>query len=464
MATTTLTLHEERRRNFIQNGDLWKVVLFITAPLAVYALFNYLYGFFDIFLVSHYIGTDQVASVMFIDDIKATIMAIGGGIAAGGTVFIARHYGAGDYEEARRHAGATLVLAVGLSVTIALLGMAFAQPLLKLLNAPDAIITEGLGYYLLQMASTVLIAFNAVYMGTERAKGNTKMILILNIAAMIVKIGLSALFVLALGLGTTYVALATLLAQGMLSALAFFVVFSRKNSIGVRLEDLTIRKRYALPILLLSLPVIAGRFLFSFGRVIVNSLATRYGLTALAAFGIAMRLGGGPGAIASIFEETTVSVASQNLGGKKLKRAFQTYGIANLYAILIAFTGMILLVLSIDAVIPWFTTEANPELVSLITQIFRYEKFSMISSSTIAIVAALFVSFKNTKVTFILNTIRVFALRVPFLILFLALDIGPVALGYAMFISNTTTAVIALVMIAVHYHKVRTFGYLDMRM
>ncbi|MFH0992762.1 MAG: MATE family efflux transporter, partial [bacterium] len=250
MATTTLTFREEQRRNFIQNGDLWKVVLFITIPLAVYALFNYLYGFFDIFLVSRYIGTDQVASVMFIDDIKGTIMAIGGGIAAGGTVFIARHYGGGDYEEARRHAGATLVLAVGLSLTIAFLAMGFARPLLRLLAAPETLITDGFGYYLLQMASTVLIAFNAVYMGMERAKGNTKMILMLNIAAMIVKIGLSALFVLALGLGTTFVALATLLAQGMLSVLAFFFLFGRHNSIGIRLADLTIRKQYALPILL----------------------------------------------------------------------------------------------------------------------------------------------------------------------------------------------------------------------
>lgn len=77
-----LSEKEQKRRNYILNGPLWKVILTISAPLAIYGLFNYLYGFFDLLMVSH-IGGNEVASVVFIDEIKNAVMAFGAGIAAG---------------------------------------------------------------------------------------------------------------------------------------------------------------------------------------------------------------------------------------------------------------------------------------------------------------------------------------------------------------------------------------------
>ncbi len=457
-----LSPKEAKRRDYILNGSLWKVVLSITAPLAVYALFNYLYGFFDLILVS-FIGADEVASVVFIDEIKLAISAIGGGIAAGGTVYVARHYGAGDFEGARKHAGSSLALAIGISSIVALITILFGKPLLGLLNAPAEIVATSIDYYYLQMASTVLIAVNSVYMGLEKAKGNTSTILVLNIIAMLIKLTLSAIFVLVLHRGTAYVALATLIAQGFLMVLAMFVMFDQRNSIGIRLKDMRIDKTIMTPIMALSIPVFAGKFLFSLGKVIVNSMAASYGTMAIAAFGIAMKLGGGPGSITQIFEESTTSIASQNLGGKKLKRAFGTYGVANLYAVFFGLAGMLLVVLSLDTMIPWFTRNADPTLHAMIADIFVWERYSMISSATIGIIAGVFLGFKITRVSLFLNVIRLYVFRIPALLLFMSLGIGSVSLGYIMFISNTGTMIIALLMIAFFYYRVRNYGYLDLR-
>lgn len=41
----TLSKKENKRRNYILQGPLWKVIITISAPLAIYGLFNYLYGF-----------------------------------------------------------------------------------------------------------------------------------------------------------------------------------------------------------------------------------------------------------------------------------------------------------------------------------------------------------------------------------------------------------------------------------
>ncbi len=460
--SATLSIKESKRREAILNGPLWKTVFWLTTPLAVYALFNYLYGFIDFLLVSS-IGSGDVATVYFIEDIKGAIMAIGGGIAIGGAVFVARQFGAGNLESARKHAGQTFTLAIIMSAVVAGIMMLLAMPILKLLNAPEEIIEKGLGFYLVQMASTVIIAVNGVFMAIERSKGNTTKVMTLNIIAIIVKVILSVLFVLVFSWGTLSIAYATVIAQAFLMVMGLWVLFNPKNSVSIRAKDLVPDYPMMKAIMIVALPVIGGKFLFSLGRVIVNGLAAVYGTTALAAFGLASKLIGGPGAMALIFEETTASIASQNIGARKIKRAFQSYFYANIQALIVGIIGLIIVMIFLDQMIPWFTANSSPEFASLAKQIVAFERFSVLSGATIGVVAGLFIGFRNTKMTLILNVIRVYVFRIPALILFLSLDVGPIALGYIMFISNTGTALTALVLVYLFYRRTKSYGYLDLR-
>lgn len=462
MQNPSLSIRENKRRNLVLNGNLWKTVFWITTPLAIYALFNYFYGFIDFLLVST-IGTADVATVFFIEDIKGAISAIGGGIAIGGAVFVARHYGANELNQAKKYSAQTLMLAFIISVFVAVIMMIFAKPILHLFNAPDEIIETGLVYYLIQMASTIIIAVNSVYMGIERSKGNTSMVMILNIIAMVIKLILSTVFVLVLKEGVNYVGLATLIAQFFLMILGIYLLFNKKNSIAIGKKDLIFDFPLMKNIIKVAVPVIGGKFLFSLGRVIVNGIAAIYGTVSIAAFGLASKLAGGPGAVAGIFEESTASIASQNLGARKLKRAFKAYFVANTQAVIIGLLGMILVVISIDKMIPWFTTNSTLEFAELTKAIFRYEKFSIITGATTGIVSALFIGFKISKVTLILNVLRIYLFRIPVLLLLIHLNVGPIALGYVMFISNTSTAIVALLFAFHFYRKVKSYGYLDLR-
>ena len=458
-----LTPKEKKRRDYILNGNLWKVVFYISAPLAIYGLFNYLYGFFDLIMVS-YIGGNEVASVVFIDEIKNAIMAFGGGIAAAGTVIVARHYGAGNIEEARKNALASLALALSVSFVIVFLTLLFGKGILKLLNAPVEVIEAGLGYFNIQMISTTLIAVNSVFIGLEKAKGNTTRILVINILAMTLKLILSAIFVFVMGKGAVHVALATLIAQGFLMVVAVFIMFEKNNSLQIKISEIKIIPKFIFPILSLSLPVFTGKFLFSMGKVLVNSMAAIYGPLAIAAFGIAMKLAGGPGSIALIFEESETSIVSQNLGNKSLPRAMKTYVISNLYALVIGGIGIFLVNHYLDSILPLFTTSTDPIFNQMIKDIYFWEKFSTLTSATIAVITGLFIGFKFTKISFFINIIRLFVFRLPVLWLLQHFGVGYIALGYVMFISNLLTMIISFIFLGFFYVKVRNHGYLDMHL
>lgn len=463
LVNKSLSPKEHKRRDYILNGNLWKVVLSLSAPLAIYGLFNYLYGFFDLIMVSH-IGGNEVASVVFIDEIKSAIMAFGGGIAAAGTVIVARHYGSNQIEEARKNAGASLSLALIVSSSVVLITLLFGKPLLRLLNAPEEIIDAGYGYFNVQMVSTALVAVNSVFIGLEKAKGNTTRILVLNICAMIIKLALSALFVYGLDKGASYVALSTLISQALLMGVALYIMFHPSNSFQVKLKEIRLNPKLVLPILSLALPVFTGKFLFSMGKVLVNSMAALYGPLAVAAFGIAMKLGGGPGSISIIFEESETSIVSQNLGNKNLSRAMKTYVVSHLYALLIGGLALVIVNYYLDLFLPLFTKSTDPIFRQMIIDIYFWEKFSTLTSASIAVITGLFIGFKFTKISLFINIVRLFVFRLPVLWLLQSVGVGYVALGYVMFISNFLTMVVAFIMLLFFYHKIKNYGYMDMQL
>ena len=178
--TAKLTIQDEKKRNLILNGNLWKILISLSIPLAIYEAFNYLYAFIDLWLVSG-LDTNFVTSVIFIDEIRLAITAFGGAIASAGAVIVARHYAANELRKASKNAGQAIILILMVSAFIISMMILFGKEILLLFGANQYIIDSGLEYYQIQMLTTGLVAFNAVFVGLEKAKGNTKIILYSNL-------------------------------------------------------------------------------------------------------------------------------------------------------------------------------------------------------------------------------------------------------------------------------------------
>lgn len=73
----------------------------ICFPIALYGLFNSLYGLLDSIICSA-ISASSVTTVSALSQVKNALSAFGAGIAGGGAIIVARHYGAGRIEEAKR--------------------------------------------------------------------------------------------------------------------------------------------------------------------------------------------------------------------------------------------------------------------------------------------------------------------------------------------------------------------------
>ena len=85
---------------------------------------------------------------------------------------------------------------------------AITPEFLRLMNTPEEFIADGSTYFRLELFGMVITFFNNVYIAIERARGNSKRILILNTAVIVVKLGLTAWFVYGLDGGINMISCA----------------------------------------------------------------------------------------------------------------------------------------------------------------------------------------------------------------------------------------------------------------
>ena len=106
---------DEKHRRDVLTGNLWKVVIVVTAPLFLYQLISQFYNLIDQSMVST-ISSQSVAAVASVSQIKNLLSSLGGGLAAGGAILVARSYGAGNIEKARKNANVMFTMALIVSL------------------------------------------------------------------------------------------------------------------------------------------------------------------------------------------------------------------------------------------------------------------------------------------------------------------------------------------------------------
>ena len=433
-----------RKREIILNGNLWKSILIIGLPILFYNLCNYLYGIYDMMVVqSANIG--EAADIVVLDQIKNMISTISGAIATGGGILVARKYGERRNEEARICANTLFTIALVVAC-LTLIFIPIGVPFLKLLKTDQTTIDNAMGYYYVQIITLVVTTMNSCFIALEKSKGNTTKLFALNIGVIIIKISLTTLF--AYGpfenVTITWLAIATLIAQGFLFISGMIFSFVKSNILRISIRDFNFNKKNTLAILKLSFPVFIGRFLFSFGKVYVNSQASMvYDKMAVGALGISNTMAGLLSNMINSFEDASSTIISQNYGALNGKRIQKSFFINMIYILILSVIGTIVLFLLKENIASFFAP-GDLEYQEKIVNIFKWECMDIIFMGLNGIGMAVFYGFGKTKTTMALSMSTLFAFRIPVLLLLMyVVKMDYEACGIAMFTSNLLTGVIS---------------------
>ena len=242
---------DEKFREYALNAPLLKVLFSVCMPLALYQAMQSIFSVVDALMAAH-IGSQAVSAISSLTQITAMVNALGAGLAVGGSIRISESYGQGNYEDVRRRCSTLYVSAIAIGVLISAVLVPSARPFLKLLATPAELIEEGAGYFRIEILRLTLSFFNTVYIAIERSRGHSKRLMNLNLIVITVKIGISALFIYVFQWGVMMIAVATLLSQLLLFAVAVISMIKDEGCFKFNVRYADFHKRTILPIFKLS--------------------------------------------------------------------------------------------------------------------------------------------------------------------------------------------------------------------
>lgn len=441
----TLSPKDEAFRELCLHGNMWRVVLQVGTPLALYQSLNQVFKILDTMMASH-ISSTSVSAVAYLSQINLMLSALGGGLAVGAGIKISLAYGKGDYKMVRERVSSLYILCVLLGTAVLLGILPFTEQFLKMAGTPNELIAAGSQYFTVELVTMVITFMNNVYIAVERARGNSKRILYLNMIVIVVKLSLTAFFVYMLNGDLVMIALASLASQ--VSLLIFALVNSRSrddNAFGFSLKAVTARKEVVLPMVESGVPVIVEKMAFSFGKIVVNSMSTVYGALTVGALGVSNNIGGLTTNPQNGFQEGTASIISQNIGAGNDKRAIDAFKKTMLVNIVIGIVFYAATIHYLDFISGLF--DGNDAIFhGMIMEVYRFEALGAITLGINAAVMALLYGLGKTRLTLAINFSRVFIFRIPVLwFLQKYTGFGSESVGIVMMVSNISVGIVAVI-------------------
>ena len=439
---------EEEFRQYSLTGNLYRLILQVGTPLAIFAVFNGLFSILDTMMASH-LGTVSVSTVAYLNQLQMILNAVGSGLITGSMILINKAYGAGDREKAGILMNTLVRLLVILSlITLALIP--FVPQLLLIIATPEEFIAEGTQYFRIMLVSTVFNFLILLYINIEKSRGRTKRIMAINIATMILKLLLTAFFIYVLEKGILYIALATLITYMVFTLFAVTHMTSKDSIFRIRPSLIFHRsKEYTRSLIGLSYPVAIEDSAFSLGKTVVNSIAASYGSDIIGALGISNNICGLATKFENGFSDASSSIISQNYGAGLKSRVIKAYKANIVITLAASLIAMIILFIIKNPLITLFATSRTGFDAFFMQQIERIFIFDVTSCLSLALNGAgmdFLLGLGKTRITLIINFLRIFVLRIPVLLaLQQFISDGATALGVMMMISNSGIAIITTI-------------------
>lgn len=288
----------------------------------------------DTFFVGQ-IGARELAAMSFTFPVVMVITAAAIGMSAGTSSVIARAVGAEDTNKTRRLSTDALLLAFVVSAMLSLIGWLTINPVFTLLGAPADMLPLISRYMTLWFLSASLYVVPMVGMGAIRATGDTRVPMLIMIAAAVVNGVIDPLLIFGLGPFPKLDLMGAAVALAIARLLMFIVTLA---VLGLRLKVIdfswppvaTVLASWR-SILHVGLPAAGTNMIIPVCSAIVTAMLASYGADVVAGFGVATRVESLSLIAFYALSAIIGPILGQNLSARKFDRMLEALRVSALF-------------------------------------------------------------------------------------------------------------------------------------
>ena len=302
------------------HGPLAKKIILFALPLAVSSMLQQLFNAADLAVVGRFATSQAMAAVGSNASVISLLVNLFTGLSVGANVVVANLLGAGRREKIS-DAVHTVMAVAGLSgVLLLALGLLIANPILRVMGAPEDVIGLASLYlriYFLGMPAIMVYNFGAAVL---RSRGDSRRPVFALTLAGVVNVLLNLLFVAGFRMHVVGVALATVLSNCLSGGLVLAFLMREESEFRLEIGKLRIRPDVLREVVRIGLPAGMQRMVFSISNVVIQSAVNSFGSACIAGMTAAQNLDFISFCLLSSFDQTCTTFTSQNFAAGDARR------------------------------------------------------------------------------------------------------------------------------------------------
>ena len=302
-------------------GCIWKHIVRFALPLALGYLFQQLYTTVDSIVVGNYVGKEALAAVGTTSPIINTLIGFFSGLATGGSVVIAKNYGAGNAKRVEKavHTAITVILIFSVFATV--LGVFMVPYMLNLMSTPADVYDEAEAYLQIYFAGVSSLMIYNMGSAILRAVGDSVRPLCYLICSSFVNVVFDIIFVKYMSMGVAGAAYATILSQVISAILVLVSLTVSKGMYRLHWNRLRIEMGVLKEIIYIGMPSALQQSITAFSNVFVQSYINAFGSSVMAGWSSYIKIDQFVVIPANSISMSITTFVGQNLGAFKAYRA-----------------------------------------------------------------------------------------------------------------------------------------------
>lgn len=310
------------------SGSMWDKILLYALPVAATGILGQLFNASDIAVVGNFAPGDTVSAVAAVGangPVIGLVLNLFIGIALGANVVIANAIGRGDHETVSRAVHTSIVASVLGGLLITIFGELFAVSVLEMLNVPEEVLPLAAKYmriYLIGMPVILLYNFESAIF---RSAGDTKTPLAALAISGVLNVLLNLFFVIVMRMTVEGVAIATVTANAISSALLMRKLIKSELLVKIELKKLKISWSILGRILKIGVPAGIQSAVFSLSNIVIQSAINSLGKIVMAASSAAFNVEIMAYYILNSFGQACTTFVGQNYGAAQIDRCRKAF-------------------------------------------------------------------------------------------------------------------------------------------
>ena len=448
------------RLNSIGTASIPRLLLAFSVPAIVSMIVESLYNVVDRYFVAAGVGYLGIAGITLCFPISLFIMALSIIVGVGGNTLFAIRLGEKKYGQAALILNNSFSLLILMAIVSLVLGETFMEPLLRSFGASD----ETLPYAATYMR---IILFGAVFQTVTpgmnhfiRSLGHPKTAMFRTLIGAVLNTFLDWLFIMKFHWGIEGAAWATVLSQCVTTFFVMQFFFKKSTPIKISWSLMKLKLPYVRRIYIMGLPPSVMQICNSLMNVILNRSLVHYGNAspyggdlAVSAFGVINSLSMLMVMPVMGFIQGGQPIIGYNYGAKAYARVRSTLKILLLFAVGFMTCAWVLVQFKAEWLVGFFTAD-NLQLTELSARSIRTFLFALPMLACGMVCGNFFQGTGKPGRAMFLNMCRQLIVLIPFLLV-LPLFLGLRGVFFAGPISDTISAILAVLLLRIELRKMR---------